>query len=626
VFHGRCPRSDGAAHCDEALDFDHAQPRELSGDDTFGNVRLLCASYNRGQPVEPMQKWAQRNYFDGAVRPGALRHIQRIAGWDAIEAIEPLMTERQNLRRVLLAGTTYLPGATGTGKLVLAVSVMFKLNAIIGEGRPRARHVLWLTNDTTLRDAGVRELENDAFVHGFASRQATVQTARGYRDMAAGPNSADFKIAAVQSLWEVEDVNKESGLRRAEFEIRKALQGYDTLVFDEADFGNRQVRFIAGLATHALQLSLSASPPLPDIDGDRQKAQDFLKRFVLIAPTAIADYARAVEMDNCLKFIDPAEVQVVATHDAHQVRSVGEIEGRQEKLDRDHVLHLSAVVETVIEMDRLETEMREADPEDWFSPHAIIQMRSVDEVVQMCAGLNKALEDLARLGKLRNKGWRAAMIFDKADKPKYGLPPEERDLFASRGGRLVHPFMLARDNNGQAVDKSKRLLVQCNIGTRGINCWPINTVVDCTQDEAPATLIQLVWGRPMRWPRRLAQWIVPEGPKAKFATIRIRIPQGERQEDKLAAIRQAADFVVNMADLIGGAGFLTWADLLGGRRLNSADVIIDPMTARSPRRRSTRSSACWPRRRRRTAGAATRGWSFRRSIACRRCPTRCARR
>jgi hypothetical protein len=156
VFYGRCPRAGGAAACDTALDFDHGQPRELGGDDSFGNVRLLCASYNRGRPLEPLQKWAQRNYFDGAVRPGALRHIQRIAGWDAIEAIEPTISDKQSLRRVLLAGTTYLPGATGTGKLILAISVMFKLNQIVGAGFPRVKNVLWLTHDTTLRDAGVR--------------------------------------------------------------------------------------------------------------------------------------------------------------------------------------------------------------------------------------------------------------------------------------------------------------------------------------------------------------------------------------------------------------------------------------------------------------------------------------
>jgi hypothetical protein len=576
VFHGRCPRAGAAAYCDEALEFDHAQPRALGGDDTFGNVRLLCASYNRSRPLEPMQKWAQRNYFDGAVRPGALRNIQRIAGWDAIEAIEPAIVERQDLRRTLLAGTSYLPGATGTGKLILAISVLFKLNQIIGEGRPRARNVLWLTNDTVLRDAGAQELENDAFAHGFASRQATVQAARGYRDIAAGPNGADIKIAAAQSLWRVEDAGKDAGLRRAADEIRRALQAYDTVVFDECDFGNKQVRWIASLATNALRLSLSASPPLTDIDGDKKKAQEFLKRFVLIAPDAIADYVRARDLDNCLKFIDPAEVQVAAAHDAHQVRSVGEIEGRQEKLSRDHVLHLSAIIETVVEMDRLESEMKEAEPERWFSPHGVVHMRSVAEVVQMCAGLNKALEDLDRIGKLKNKGWRAAMVFEGADKPKFDLPPEERDLFGRRAGRLIHPFLLALGNSGQASEKSKRLLVQCQIGSRGINNWPISFTVDCTGDEAPATLIQLVWGRPMRWPRHLAGWINPANRNARFATVRVRIPQGEQQADKIAAVRQAADFIMNMAAIIGEAGFLTWRDLLEGKRPDSANVVIDP--------------------------------------------------
>src|SRR6516164_4339002 len=44
VYYGDCPHAkNGSACCDEAVDFDHEQPVELGGDDTPGNVRLLCS-------------------------------------------------------------------------------------------------------------------------------------------------------------------------------------------------------------------------------------------------------------------------------------------------------------------------------------------------------------------------------------------------------------------------------------------------------------------------------------------------------------------------------------------------------------------------------------------------------
>src|SRR5215472_13127568 len=76
ALYGKCPHAGANACCDQQLDFDHEQPIELGGDDSVANVRLLCSSHNRGRPVEPLAKWAESNYWDSQVAPGALREVQ----------------------------------------------------------------------------------------------------------------------------------------------------------------------------------------------------------------------------------------------------------------------------------------------------------------------------------------------------------------------------------------------------------------------------------------------------------------------------------------------------------------------------------------------------------------------
>ena len=93
------------------------------------------------------------------------------------------------------------------------------------------------------------------------------------------------------------------------------LSQYDTIVFDECDWGNDQLRHISLIATHALQFSMTASPPTVDI-ADKDLAAKFLKRFIIISPNAIADYTRAVELDACLKLFAPNTI--AAEHSGYE--------------------------------------------------------------------------------------------------------------------------------------------------------------------------------------------------------------------------------------------------------------------------------------------------------------------
>jgi hypothetical protein len=563
VYYGDCPHAkNGSACCDEAVDFDHEQPVELGGDDTPGNVRLLCSSVNRGRPVEPMKKWAESNHWDNPALPGKLREIQQLAGWMAIDDLQYLIEHPPHLRRLLLGSTTFIPGATGIGKCILCQSVFFRINKLIGLDSPRIKNVLWLTNDTTLRDAAKGEIEADASEHGFASPRPSVHIAKEFADISKGPNGSDVKVATAQSLWKVET---QDGLRRTDTEIKDALRYYDSVVFDECDWANDQVRRIARLAGHMLQISLTASPRCDD--------EDFLRRFVLIAPGAVADYTRARDLDQCLKFL--GKITIAAPHDKYKDREKGKLRPQVGRMEPDHVLFRSAISEAVRHADQEETRMRAVDPDNYYSPHIMVRMKEIINIRTMYDDLKEQLRTMHERGEIKNQGWDVSFIFRGHE--RY-LPREcrnERELTAKdKNKKYVHPFMIACDNNGRATSRSKRILIMCNIGVRGINNWTISHIVDCTDTTALAELIQFNWGRPLRWKNR-REWINEGGPKSEFAAVYNFIPQSEFQEDKLEALSAAKDFVENMLNVIGSAGFLTWQDLLEGRRVTDDDVTID---------------------------------------------------
>jgi hypothetical protein len=570
VFYGKCSHAGGDAYCDEELDFDHEQPTTLGGDDSIANIRLLCSSHNRGRRVEPTKKWLEQSYWDNRVIPGRLREIQRIAGWDEIGTVTENISieDKKCLRRKLLGSTTLLAGATGIGKAILCQSVLFKINQVIGNGFPRVKHVLWLTNDTTLRDIGKTEIEDEAYKIGFVASYPRVQIAKGFSSIDMGPNNSDIKISAAQSLWEVEKNNQE--LRRSDNAVRKAISGYDTIIFDECDWASDQVRRIAKLGNHALQFSLTASPPIEEITDSKERVQDFLKRFVLITPQAIADYERARQLDACLKIIDDDSVIIAAPHEAYTVLDRGKLKNLPERAGPDHVLFRGAICEAIKQADNIETKMKKIDKDNYYSPHIMVRMATVPDAIAMYTDMVEQLKTMRENKQLRNKGWDVSMIF-RGHTRHLGIDAKktETDLDSK------HPFMLASHSDGIATDKSKRVLIMCKIGIRGINNWPVSHIVDCTNSMSITEAIQFDWGRPLRW-RKREDWVDIESPKKEFASVRIYIPQSNLHADKQEVLLRAADFIKHMITCISGAGFMTWIDLLQGRKVTDDDIVIDP--------------------------------------------------
>ncbi len=565
-------------YCDDSVDVDHRQPQALGGDDSLANLRLLCAHPNRGRACEPDAQWAKPNYWDEPnINISKLRHVQAEAGWEAVDTFAAGLKPDDliRLRKTLLGSTTLLVGATGIGKTVLFQSLAFRINHLIGVGYPRIRRVLWLTTDNTLRDMAYTELETETYSLGIAPNAPKVVKAPTFADFKSDPG-ADITVATVHMLWKVE--SKDGVLRREDNAIRDALLGYDTIVFDEGDWATEEMRHIAHLARHAWQFALTATPRIAVIVGG-EKAKDTAKRFVLITPDAIASYKTAVHTDMCVKVLGEARRSV--GHDGRAELERGIQKLNKEQVSNDLVLWCSLVVEAVLEADHFETNMKMLSPDLYYSPHIMVRFQDIKDIKLATYVVQERLNELK--GKaLQNPGWNIAPLFAGMRAGEFTHLSEHGfrygDLSAKNGKLWTHPFMMAKNTNGQAAEASCRILFMCNIGTRGINNWPVQTIVDNSNKTSLTDLIQFIQGRPIRWPPHLAEWLMPGHPMRKFATTKVMIPPSEIEEDKLKAIEVARRFIETMHEEIKSAGLLTWNDLLEGQRIEDAQPNIAGVT------------------------------------------------
>jgi hypothetical protein len=564
--------------CSTKLHVDHIQPKCLGGDDSWANSRLLCDIVNCGRLVEPSEHWAQANYWDHEITVTNLRQIQIIAGYEAVQhhLVSSVLTEHRN---DLLKRITLLPGVTGIGKSIMAEAVCFAINKVVnaaGLGRPRVKKVLFLATDRILRGQAVNELANDAYNYGIITHRCpSVVAFDQYSDFQRGPGDHDLVVACPQMLWEVQNNGNQ---RRSSTEVRNALRWFDTIFFDEADWASDQVRWIARLGSHALKFALTASPPvIPGVD--TKTAEAFLRTCVLISTEAIADYRRTQQLDGCLKVIDetnPAGFIRCSEHDKYDVFLEGFRNTVDGQAQLDHPAFISAILRAVYDADLCESNMWKCSPKNYFSPHIIVRFDRVSDAIAAYEVLNHILPNQA----LQNKGWKAAIIFQGHTK-RLTLPAEERDLNATRNGQFIHPFMRAKnlERRGIADDKSKRILLMCQIGVRGINHWGITSAVDCTEQPSIIDLTQFDIGRPIRLPNHLAHFLTDETLK-EFITVRIYVPSVSGSEEKERRLSAARDFVLDMQQAISGRGFQTWADIIAGVRPEDGPSIDNDPSAR----------------------------------------------
>lgn len=554
--------------CDRRLSFDHKQSQKEGGDDSFANLRPYCQNENsrRGAGFDP--KWEEPNFWDGPTSPSKLRFVQGVPFWDELENLgrASLPIPIQHLRRALLPAITLLPGVTGMGKMLTALSVLCRFNQLIGLHYPRVKNALLLTTDTTLRDTALQEIERDGIRVGFFSANPpSVAVATSYNQLRLGPQGHAITVATVQTLW---DVKTPTGMqRRSDDEKRLAMWEFDTIIFDECDWANDQLKKLADIATHALKFALTASPV--------GTSGTFAKRFALISKSSVGGYDVANGYDHCLKHLSDRPI-TAAPHDQFEEQVKGECFTKDGVMGANHVLFRSAILEQVRDIDRMETDMRRERPDDYYSPHIMVRMDDIKSIKAMHEDLQGCLARMRAEGKLANEGWEVTAVFQGCENWRK-LPRNERDLSAMNGDRFLHPFMAAKNNDGRCTKQSKRILLMCAIGVRGINNWTINTTINCSTLWGIVDLLQWDLGRPLRWPKDRADWVDQKSLR-RFCEVRNVIPRRPDAEQYCGAWKGARDFLLGMGEMVPAMGFSTWADLVNGVEPNIEQISIPPTT------------------------------------------------
>lgn len=262
-----CRQAGNTGYCCDELEVDHKQPRKWGGDDSFANVRLLCATgsafANRNRLNVSLPEWSKSNFWDEPLHPEKLRYIQKYAAYDEILRLaESIKVNDRNpglvrFRNRLLKVITFIPGTTGIGKTILMQAAFKALNSVIGLNYPRIRNVLWFEPETGLRDSIENEILLDADKLVIFDRPPIVRIAKSFDQLLQGPNGADVTVSCPHSLWKIERSTK----TRSDDDKRRVLAQFDVGVFDEVDWADHQNQHIASLWTNALKFSISAVCP-----------------------------------------------------------------------------------------------------------------------------------------------------------------------------------------------------------------------------------------------------------------------------------------------------------------------------------------------------------------------------
>ena len=183
----------------------------------------------------------------------------------------------------------------------------------------------------------------------------------------------------------------------------------------------------------------------------------------------------------------------------------------------------------------------------------------------------------ARFGILKNEGWDVSAVFQGSETWSE-LQRDERHLSAYSGGKWKHPFMFAKNNNGRATEQSKRILLMCNIGLRGLNNWTINTFVELFEFFGR-------WSACFKVILDVCCAGLPTGRigfqdkgRRRFCEVRTYILKSDDTPDYRASMAQAQAFIEAMKEQIPAMVFLTWAELATGRRPDDGNVTIDAHT------------------------------------------------
>lgn len=278
--------------------------------------------------------------------------------------------------------------------------------------------------------------------------------------------------------------------------------------------------------------------------------------FVLISDDAIGDHQRAVEYDGCLKRFGEVHNECSSEEYFAFCKGIGlEVDGQV----NEHAAFLATILLAARRLDNLEVKMRQTRPNDWYSPHLICRFSRVEEINTMVPPLREKLSQLLATGYLVNPGWEPTWIYaghttNKRLRLETGA---ERDLSNE------NPFMIAKANHGRATKNSKRILLMCEIGKRGLNNWPILGVCNFVDDSSETDDIQFDFGRSCRWPPDRAAWHRDPNLRPYLTTMHFIPPvlYTKRQDE----LREAMQQINGLRDYVKSKNLPTWESMLNGQ-------------------------------------------------------------
>jgi hypothetical protein len=140
--------------------------------------------------------------------------------------------------------------------------------------------------------------------------------------------------------------------------------------------------------------------------------------------------------------------------------------------------------------------------------------------------------------------------------------------------------MLAKNNDGQATKNSKRILLMCDIGKRGLNNWPILGVCNFVTDSNITDDIQFDFGRACRWPPSRIPWHRDENLVQFLTTMHFMPPvlYVERRDD----LKLALDQITGLRAYVKSKNLPTWESMLNGQAPRTIEAEFNPPAPLSP--------------------------------------------
>jgi len=517
------------------VEIDHIVPKSRGGDDSRGNLQLLCACENRKKWANIDDSYRDQTFFDSVVNTDRLRPSQLDYGYNlSVFSYKDLWLKppRELFDRFMLVAWI-----VGAGKTVGMAAILLGINRAIemeGPGRKRIKRVLWMVHQETLVDSLTEELRDELTGYGILDRApevAKIKTAADWKRNIL----ADIVVCCPQSIWERDNrsLSDES--------LSLALSRFEAIVIDEGHFAIDKYLQIAMFAPSALKFSMTATPM--DSDGyflSESYKGKYKDRFFLFSAYGYQQAYDDGVMKTLLSYeegVDRGFYKEELGGESVEFSSGNIVIGEDNTKNPNCSQRAHKVIRSSCDAATIESRETGCDM------HIMIRAGSINEA----KNIQKSLSDESYQWPKDSHGWGSSAVYSGARGTKKLSDSE-------------HPWMLVKKRDGKVGNSSKRVVITVDIGQFGINnryCSVVGYV------EPQLSLIEII--------QRIGRAI--RGIPNKKSHVRI-VWNGQKEEFK-EKLKQAIDYILNMHEYVPNA-FPMLKDIIVAEK---AAVRLDPSIA-----------------------------------------------